>query len=150
MKKRYLTAIIAVVLSVVMLFNFTACSENSNETADACPPHTYAEWVIDIQATCTAAGSRHHTCSKCGYTEEDDIAALGHDYVDGVCSRCSAIDTDSKPVEIPVSEEAKIKLTANQPVVGQTVSESSEVSVVSVIGYYASVEKRSDFGISSY
>ena len=150
MKKRYLTAIIAVVLSVVMLFNFTACSENSNETADACPPHTYAEWVIDIQATCTAAGSRHHTCSKCGYTEEDDIAALGHNYVDGVCLRCASIDPDFKPVEIPVSEEAKIKLTANQPVVGQTVSAPTEVSVVSVNGYNASVEKSSDFGISSY
>lgn len=150
MRKRYLTATIAIVLSLVILFNFAACAGRDNETSETCPPHTYAEWIIDTPATCTTVGSRHRICSKCGYAEEDDIAALGHDYVDGVCSRCSAIDTDSKPVEIPVSGEVKIKLTANQPVVGQEASAPTEVSVVSVNGYNASVEKSSDFGISSY
>lgn len=150
MIKRYVTAIVAIVLSLVILFNFAACAEQDDETSETCPPHTYAEWIIDTLATCTTVGSRHRICSKCGYAEEDDIAALGHDYVDGVCSRCSAIDPDSKPVEIPVSEEVKIKLTANQPVVGQEVSAPTEVSVVSVNGYNASVEKSSDFGINSY
>ncbi len=42
--------------------------------------HEWGEWVVKKEATCEEAGSREHTCSKCGKTESEEIAALGHDY----------------------------------------------------------------------
>ena len=36
------------------------------------------DWVIDIAATCTAAGLKHRVCSSCGQTETATIPAAGH------------------------------------------------------------------------
>ena len=40
--------------------------------------HTYTSTVTK-SATCTTAGTRKYTCSKCGYYYTNSIAALGHD-----------------------------------------------------------------------
>ena len=42
--------------------------------------HTWGEWTVTKQATCTEAGSQTHTCTACGATETQPIAALGHSY----------------------------------------------------------------------
>ena len=75
-------------------------------------------WIIDVNPTCTAAGSKHRTCTKCGETETQEISALGHDmqpvessrvepYCDGEnpvdgsqgykCSRCDHETTEPVP-----------------------------------------------------
>ncbi|MGM9645723.1 MAG: hypothetical protein ACI3XS_03435 [Eubacteriales bacterium] len=41
--------------------------------------HTYSEWQTTKEATCTEAGEKTRTCSKCNYTETEKIASLGHD-----------------------------------------------------------------------
>ena len=52
-----------------------------------CPGHTYKKSTV--KATCDSEGYTANTCTKCGYVQKSNItAALGHDYVDGVCSRC--------------------------------------------------------------
>ena len=52
-----------------------------------CPGHTYKKSTV--KATCNSEGYTANTCTKCGYVQKSNItAALGHDYVDGVCSRC--------------------------------------------------------------
>lgn len=43
-----------------------------------CDVHTWGEWTETKAATCTAAGSHEHTCSECGKTESETLAALGH------------------------------------------------------------------------
>lgn len=41
------------------------------------------------EVTCTINGEDHHICQKCFFNIESEmIKALGHDYVNGVCSRC--------------------------------------------------------------
>ncbi len=50
--------------------------------------HSYTEVVIS--PTCTEKGYTTHTCA-CGDTYIDnELAALGHDYVNGSCQRCNA------------------------------------------------------------
>lgn len=39
-------------------------------------------------ATCTETGYVVRTCSRCGKTEQDAAPALGHDFVNGNCTRC--------------------------------------------------------------
>lgn len=48
--------------------------------------HSY-EWQTKIDATCISAGAEQGFCS-CGASADREIPALGHDYVNGVCTRC--------------------------------------------------------------
>ena len=65
-------------------------------------PHT-EEIVKGKAATCTEAGlTDGKKCSVCNEVlmAQKEIPALGHDYKDGVCTRCGAKDPDYKP-EVP-------------------------------------------------
>ena len=65
-------------------------------------PHT-EEIVKGKAATCTEPGlTEGKVCAECGVTlvAQNEVPALGHDYKDGVCTRCGAKDPDYKP-EVP-------------------------------------------------
>ncbi|MCQ2424821.1 MAG: hypothetical protein MJ070_01630 [Lachnospiraceae bacterium] len=58
-------------------------------------------------ATCTGEGYTGDTvCKDCGktVTAGEKIPAIGHDYKDGVCTRCGANDPDYKPAETEPTE----------------------------------------------
>ena len=40
--------------------------------------HVWGEWAVTKEATCTQAGEKTRTCSKCGKTETEVIPAKGH------------------------------------------------------------------------
>ncbi len=40
--------------------------------------HTWDSWTDDKDATCTINGTRHHTCTTCGKSEDGIIKAPGH------------------------------------------------------------------------
>lgn len=61
---------------------WTSCSKCGGRIGDiqslAALGHNY-EWVVDKAATCSAAGSRHQTCTRCSATgTTETIAALAH------------------------------------------------------------------------
>ncbi|MBR6916310.1 MAG: hypothetical protein IKN36_08115, partial [Clostridia bacterium] len=57
----------------------------------AAPGHDYVPAVT--APSCTEGGFTTHTCSRCGDAFVDTyVPALGHDYVDGICTRCGADD----------------------------------------------------------
>ncbi len=59
--------------------------------------HDYSYQVSVKYPTCTAQGYTTHTCA-CGDSYRDSyVGALGHDYVDGVCTRCGAKASDPQP-----------------------------------------------------
>ena len=74
--------------------------------------HNYVDAVE--QPTCTSAGYKLKKCSNCGdsYTYES-IAALGHNYKNGKCTRCGAADPNYKPA--PKAPELKITTSAGKP-----------------------------------
>ena len=51
--------------------------------------HSFGEWTTITAPTCTEKGVETRTCA-CGETETREVEALGHDYVNGECSRCDA------------------------------------------------------------
>jgi hypothetical protein len=56
-------------------------------------PASGHDWDIDVEVvepTCTEGGYTIHTCNACGTTRKDNFTgALGHSYVDGICTRCN-------------------------------------------------------------
>lgn len=56
-------------------------------------PHSYVDTVTP--PSCTTQGYISHICAICGDNFVDQHkAALGHDFVEGTCSRCGAFDPD--------------------------------------------------------
>ena len=71
------------------------CGEKETKTLDALG-HDYVSAVT--APTCTEAGCTTYTCSRCGDSYVgDEVASLGHEYQDGVCTRCGADDPDYVP-----------------------------------------------------
>lgn len=78
-----------------VVVNFTYSVEQTE------PEHTHSYTLSDEKAaTCTDAGKKTYSCT-CGDTYSETIDALGHEYVDGVCSRCGTKDPDYKETEVP-------------------------------------------------
>ena len=63
-------------------------------------PHVHGYSAVVTAPTCTAKGYTTYTCD-CGHSYIDDrIPALGHDFVNGKCSRCDA-KMDAAFVDVP-------------------------------------------------
>ena len=72
----------------------TRCTESWTEEIPILP-HVHRYTTEVIAPTCTEAGYTDHFCF-CGENYQDQqVRALGHDYVNGVCSRCGE---EEKPI----------------------------------------------------
>ena len=62
-------------------YTVTVCSICDAELGQRTPikaGHTWGAWKVDKEATCTAAGSKSRSCTKCGKKETETIKVLGH------------------------------------------------------------------------
>ena len=78
-----------------------------------CEEHSFGEWEIELEPTCTESGTKHRYCTVCGFKEVDTVDALGHEFGEWTltteptcteageetrgCIRCDAVET--RPVE---------------------------------------------------
>ena len=81
---------------VQLFFNITENADGSvvlsytRGSAAGCD-HSYTAEVT-TEATCTTAGLRTYTCSKCGHSYTQTIAPNGHNFFGGSCSVCGIAD----------------------------------------------------------
>ena len=69
--------------------------DNGDGTCDRCGAamactHEYTDKVVE--STCTVAGSKTSTCSKCGDTKTEALPLKDHTYKDGKCTVCGGTD----------------------------------------------------------
>ena len=57
--------------------------------------HSFSCYRTVTPATCTETGYARSTCYRCGASHSRVLPALGHDFVDGICSRCGLKDPDA-------------------------------------------------------
>lgn len=143
MSKRILAAFV-LVLACVLAFTLAAC--NDGTPAGEQHKHTL-EKVDGVPATCTEDGiAEHWTCSGChknfsdaeGATELDEtvISALGHDYVDGVCTRCGTEDENAKIGPLTRAEFRKALDLASLP--NFTVTDKNSDGTINYLYKFAS------------
>ena len=102
------------VAAVNTKYSALSTSTTKTVTIASCATHSYGAWKTTKAATCTTTGTKTHTCTACGKTETQTIAMLGHNYVDGVCTRCGDVNLAAPTVAISnVASTGKIKLTWN-------------------------------------
>ncbi len=66
------------------------CSRCGVEEYDVIPAaHTWDAGSVLQEPDCENAGIKNCTCSVCNTNENIEIPALGHHFVDGVCTRCN-------------------------------------------------------------
>lgn len=65
----------------IATYTCSVCGATKTEDVSSCA-HTYGDWTVTKQATCTESGEQTRTCTKCGATETETIAASGHSYGD--------------------------------------------------------------------
>ena len=76
-----------------------------------CEEHVFGDWFVETEPTCTKPGVRCRVCEQCGLKEREEIPALGHNYVDGVCTRCGAVEPTTELTITNVASSGKNKLT---------------------------------------
>ncbi len=64
-----------------------------NYNPEACT-HEWGEASVITAPNCTEAGENAYTCTLCGETKSETVSALGHSYVNRICTVCGA----EKPV----------------------------------------------------
>ena len=47
---------------------------------EKCEVHTFGEWTVTTEATCTQLGEEKRECSICGFVETREVVAAGHAY----------------------------------------------------------------------
>ena len=93
--KKFLLAALCLALAVCCAFGVAACTptpgdiDDPSQPVDPSEPHTHSfgEWEVVTPATCEAEGEEQRVCA-CGEKETRTLPARGHNYVDGVCTRC--------------------------------------------------------------
>ena len=73
--------------------------------------HSYGEWTTVTPATCTTAGQKQRTCTKCGHVETQEIPATGHHWKDNgdgthTCTKCGA--TEGQPFNTNSALELRV------------------------------------------
>ncbi len=73
--------------------------------------HDLGEWTQTAAPSCTAAGEKTRSCSRCDYTETEAIAALGHDWGTPGCVWTEAVGVWSCTATAVCSRDASHVLT---------------------------------------
>ena len=83
----------------------------SSGNSPACD-HVWDAGKVTTEPTCTEAGVKTYTCSKCGNTKTEELPALGHidENKDELCDRCGAkLGEDPKPTGNKYVKAASLK-----------------------------------------
>lgn len=93
--------------------------------------HSYTSKITKA-ATCTEKGTKTFIC-ECGNSFTEEIAALGHDFSNGICTRCGLneqIISSSEMVWIPTNGGKKYhsKSTCSQMIAPEYVTVSQAIS----------------------
>lgn len=98
------------------------------------PPCNHPNMTSKVtkQPTCTKTGVRTYTCPACGATRTETIDALGHNFVNGVCTRCKAKDPTYVPTPNPEPEPEPEPQPQPQPQPNPEPIERVPVNVASV------------------
>jgi len=99
-------------------FTNPAFSEQTKEIV--LPPLNHSDGMVVCEAreaTCTEYGwNEFQICQLCGYTVDYvEIPALGHDYINGICSRCGAMEVHIDAAHPVLNEDIDIVYAVTVP-----------------------------------
>ena len=153
--KRSNSKLLMALLSMILILSMIPVTVLAAD--DTCIHSLY--FIKPIDATCTVGGkSGSVVCKKCDAVLQEavDTDPLGHDFVDGACTRCGVEGTAPAPTPTPtppptVSPEVSPEVTPDVPPVETPAPPTAVTSFVDVIKgnyYYDSVMWAASEGIT--
>ena len=115
-------------------FTCTLCeSTKKDNEIPATDDHSYD--IVVVAPTCTEGGYTTHTCTICnGYYTDSDTDALGHDFVDGVCSTCGRTDGATEIVKETATLAYTTATTTNMTGNNDATTLGLDAAIFSVVG----------------
>ena len=84
--------------------------EDTRTVANSALGHDYIDHA-GKPASCTESGwNKYQTCSRCDYSNYTELPKLGHDYQDGMCTRCGDI-TEAEGLEFTLYNNSYYAVT---------------------------------------
>jgi len=124
----------------VRTYKCSMCGDTYSETKELIDHRLTTEGSYGVEPTCTERGYSAMKCEVCGeYIIEYDDAALGHDYVDGVCTRCGEADPNYAPEGSTVTSEKCEKCGLNHN--GRTGLWKQDGLFCRIIGFFRNLFK---------
>ena len=77
MKKLSITLVL---MSIIMIFSLVSCLPDNPPANPCAEGHTWGDYTVITEASCTAAGKQSRACSVCGEKEESELPMLEHTY----------------------------------------------------------------------
>lgn len=97
--------LLVLLLALTVVFCLAACNKEEPEETeptlnpgDANCDHSWTDWNVTKENTCTKNGKRERACETCGKQEVEELLAFGHAFYAGVCSTC---EKEQKECEHP-------------------------------------------------
>ena len=79
-------------------FYFDKCGYSEIVPVDALGHDESGKFVETKAATCTEKGEKQKTCTRCPeIVATEEIPALGHNYINNICTRCGAVNGNPTP-----------------------------------------------------
>lgn len=91
----------------------TAKSGSASDSTTISVEHSYDDGVVTKEATCTEAGVKTYTCSKCGDTKTEEIAATGHTWDGIVCTVCGVYSIELSKTGTEYTDAGGLTLVLN-------------------------------------
>lgn len=103
----------------------TICGKRYTDSAVPATGHAWSDPVL-VEPTCTEEGRETMTCTTCGEEQVETLPAVGHDFQNGICAICGAVDPDASG---PGATDPDTSTSSSGEVVEPDPSESSSSSV---------------------
>lgn len=110
MKKKVLV-FLALCFMLPLSVMLTACGGGGGD--DNSHTHSWGEWEIVVDPTCTTKGEKERACETCQHEETEEIDALGHSYSEGVCTVCGDLDPALENALIEGRELKNLTITSS-------------------------------------
>ncbi len=124
----------------VRTYKCSMCGDTYTETKDLIDHRLTVDGSYGVEPTCTERGYSAMKCEMCGeYIITYDDAPLGHDYVDGVCTRCGEADPNYVPGTAPTSSDKCEKCGLNHN--GRTGLWKQDGLFCRIIGFFRNLFK---------
>ena len=100
------------------------CDYKDTKEIPATGNHTYGDWVIVKEATCTEEGLRTQTCANCGDVIEEVIPKVDHTWNEGeVSKQPTCTEAGERTFTCTVCQETKTEVAEDLPAIGHNWSD---------------------------
>ena len=112
-KKRLLFCFILLLICCLL----SACEIGGDEKGEHV--HSYSEWEVSVEASCTVPGTEKRTCSDCGFSEYAEIPVIGHlpTKIPAVPATCTSPGktegTRCDTCNVTLTEQAEVTITGH-------------------------------------